>query len=78
MPYVYVEPVPKGRWGPIDGYTVEFEDGTRVSQEVYRSEARAVSETKVLGYVPLLAKVRITDKSVTEHWQTAEESLPQT
>jgi hypothetical protein len=77
MPYVYVEPVPKGQWGPIDGYAVEFEDGTRVTQEVYRSEVRAVSETKLRGYVPLLAKVRITDKSVTEHWQAAEESLLQ-
>jgi hypothetical protein len=75
MPYVYIEPVPKGRWGPIDGYTVEFPDGTRVIQEIYPSEVLAVSETKVRGYVPLLAKVRITDKTVTGHWQTEEESL---
>ena len=72
MPYVYVEPVPKGQWGPIDGYAVEFHDGTRVIQEIYPSEVLAVSEIKLRGYVPLLAKVRITDKTVTGHWQTAE------
>ncbi len=77
MQHVYVEPVPKGRWGPIDGYTVEFKDGTKVTEETYRSEMLAVSEIKLRGYVPLLAKVRITDKAVTEHWQAVEESLPQ-
>jgi hypothetical protein len=77
MLYVYVEPVPKGRWGPIDGYTVEFLDGTRVVQEIYRSEMLAVSETKLRGYVPLIANVRITDKGVTAHWQAAGESLPE-
>ncbi|MEI6001729.1 hypothetical protein H3V53_32570 [Paraburkholderia bengalensis] len=77
MQHVYVEPVPKGRWGPIDGYIVEFKDGTKVTEETYRSEMLAVSEIKLRGYVPLLAKVRITDKAVTEHWQAVEESLPQ-
>jgi hypothetical protein len=71
MKHVYVEPVPKGRWGPIDGYTVEFQDGTKVIQEVYGSERLAVSEIKLRGYVPLLARVRITDKAVTGHWQAA-------
>jgi hypothetical protein len=37
----------------------------------------AVGEIKLRGYVPLLAKVRITDKAVTEHWQTAGQPLPQ-
>lgn len=77
MLHVYVEPVPKGRWGPIDGYTVEFKDGTKVTPEIYRSEMLAVGEIKLRGYVPLLPKVRITDKAVTEHWQAAEESLTQ-
>jgi len=77
MLHVYVEPVPKGRWGPIDGYTVEFEDGTKVTPEIYRSETLAVGEIKLRGYLPLIAKVRITDKAVTEHWQTAGQPLPQ-
>jgi hypothetical protein len=71
MQHVYVEPVPKGRWGPIDGYTVEFQDGTKVILELYDSERLAVNEIKLRGYVPLLARVRITDKAVTEHWQAA-------
>jgi hypothetical protein len=77
MQNVYVEPVPKGRWGPIDGYTVEFQDGTKVTPEIYRSETLAVGEIRLRGYVPMLAKVRITDKTVTEHWQAAEESVAQ-
>jgi hypothetical protein len=77
MQHVYVEPMPKGRWGPIDGYTIEFEDGTRVDQQVYRTEKTAASEIKLRGYVPLLATVRITDKAVAEHWKTAEETAPQ-
>ena len=47
MLHVYVEPVPKGRWGPIDGYTVEFKDGTKVTPEIYRSEKLAVGEIKL-------------------------------
>ncbi|MEM5389892.1 hypothetical protein VSR68_41205 [Paraburkholderia phymatum] len=77
MQHVYVEPVPKGRWGPVDGYTVEFQDGTKLSQETYRSEMLAVSESKLRGYVPLLATVRVTDKAVAEHWQAAKTLLEQ-
>ena len=71
MQNVYVEPLPKGRWGPINGYTLEFRDGTRITQQVYQSERLAVDEIKLRGYSPLLAKVRITDKSVDEHWAPA-------
>jgi hypothetical protein len=71
MQNVYVEPLPKGRWGPINGYTLEFHDGTRITQQVYQSERLAVDEIKLRGYSPLLAKVRITDKSVDEHWAPA-------
>ena len=78
MLYVYVEPVPKGQWGPIDGYTVEFEDGTKVIEEIYRSEVLAVSETKLRGYAPLLARVRITDKTDTGHWRAVEGLRPET
>jgi hypothetical protein len=72
MQRVYVEPVPKGRWGPIDGYTLEFQDGTRVTDETFASETLAVSETKLRGYTPYLPKVRITDKEDMAHWQAAE------
>ncbi|BAN27778.1 hypothetical protein [Caballeronia insecticola] len=71
MQHVYIEPMPKGRWGPIDGYTLEFHDGTKITQQIYPSERLAVSEIKLRGYAPLLPTVRITDKSVAEHWQAA-------
>lgn len=73
--YVYVEPLPKGQWGPIDGYAVEFQDGNRLTDERFSSEKLAVSEIKLRGFRPLLAKVRITDKTETAHWQPAEASL---
>ncbi|CAH2806330.1 MAG: hypothetical protein CBHOC_4612 [uncultured Caballeronia sp.] len=52
--HVYVEPLPKGRWGPIEGYILEFLDGTRITQQVYRSERLAVNEIKLRVYSPLL------------------------
>ena len=72
MQNVYIEPMPKGQWGPIDGYALEFHAGTRITQQVYRSERLAVDEIKLRGYSPMLAKVRITDKTVDDHWQAAE------
>jgi hypothetical protein len=69
MKHVFIEPMPKGRWGPIDGYALEFQDGTRVTDELYQSEKRAVSEIKLRGYMPMIAKVRITDKEDTAHWE---------
>ncbi len=69
MPNVYLEPLPKGQWGPIEGYSLEFLDGSKVTQEVFRSERLAVNEIKLRGYVPLLAKVRVTDKRTEAHWQ---------
>ncbi|MDE1180194.1 hypothetical protein [Paraburkholderia sp.] len=73
--YVYVEPSPKGQWGPIDGYTLEFEDGIKLTEERFPSEKLAVSEIKLRGYMPLLPKVRITDKTDTAHWQAAEAAV---
>jgi hypothetical protein len=71
MKRVFIEPVPKGRWGPIDGYALEFQDGTRVTEQLYSSERLAVSEIKLRGYEPLVARVRITDKEESEHWAAA-------
>lgn len=51
-----------------DRWLLEFEDGTRVNQQVYQTEKTAASEIKLRSYVPLLATVRITDKMVAEHW----------
>ncbi len=74
MQNVFIEPMPKGRWGPIDGYTLEFQDGTRVDSVLYRTESLAISEIKLRGYKPLVAKVRITDKEDATHWKAVEEA----
>jgi hypothetical protein len=68
---VYIEPLPKGQWGPIDGYSLEFEDGSRMTIETFRSERIAISEIKLYGYVALAAKVRIPDKNNEHHWELA-------
>ncbi|MDR5799644.1 hypothetical protein [Caballeronia sp. LZ001] len=72
MMQIYVEPLPKGRWGPIDGYTLEYPDGTKITEQVFSSEKLAVSEIRLRGYTPLLAKVRITDKGEPDHWESVE------
>jgi hypothetical protein len=69
---IYVEPLPRGRWGPIDGYSLEYPDGTKITDEVFRSEKLAVREIKLRGYKPLLAKVRITDKRDGAHWEATD------
>jgi len=74
MLHVYIEPVPKGQWGPIDGYRIETQDGTKLSEQLLRSETLAISEAKLRGYVPLLATVRIPDKANAEHWKPADKA----
>jgi hypothetical protein len=67
--FVYVEPLPKGQWGPIDGYAVEYWDGVKVSHERFPSEKLAIREVRLRGYIALLATVRVTDKKDSSHWQ---------
>jgi len=69
---VYIEPLPRGQWGPIDGYSLEFADGSKFTHDIFRSELLAISEVILRGYKPLLAKVRVTDKQSTAHWQRPE------
>ena len=69
---VYIEPLPRGQWGPIDGYSLEFADGSRFTTDIFRSEVLAVNEVVLRGYKPLLAKVRITDKQADGHWKRPE------
>ena len=69
---VYVEPLPKGRWGPIEGYVLEFVDGTKLSSDVFPSEHLAVNEIRLMGHNPMLANVRITDKGTSDHWRRPE------
>ncbi|SAK98349.1 hypothetical protein AWB78_05649 [Caballeronia calidae] len=68
MHHVFIEPIPKGLWGPIDGYTLEYSDGDKVTTHVFRSEKLAIDEVKLRGFRPMVAKVRITDKGNHNHW----------
>lgn len=67
--FVYIEPLPKGHWGPIDGYAVEYLDGIKVFPERFSSEKLAIREVRLRGYIALLATRRITDKKDSSHWQ---------
>ncbi|SDE16438.1 hypothetical protein [Paraburkholderia lycopersici] len=69
---VFIEPLPRGQWGPIDGYSLEFVDGSKFTNDIFRSEALAASEAILRGYTPLLPTVRITDKLAVEHWKRPE------
>ena len=48
---VYIEPLPRGQWGPIDGYSLEFADGSKFTHDVFRSELLAISDN-IQGAVP--------------------------
>jgi hypothetical protein len=65
---VYIEPLPRGQWGPIEGYALEFADGSKFTNDIFRSQALAISEIVLKGYKPLLANVRITEKRASSHW----------
>lgn len=69
---VHIEPLPKGQWGPIDGYALEFADGSRFTETIFRSERLAIDAATLHGYKPLVANVRITDKQAAAHWKRPE------
>jgi hypothetical protein len=73
MVNVFVEPLPKGRAGPIQGYALEVAGGTRTAgTSTYSTQAEAVRLAKLLGHSPLIARVRVTDKGRPDHWRSAE------
>lgn len=71
MPNVYVEPLPKGHHGPIDGYALEYADDRRVTQQNYKTQKEAIDAAKSLGHKPLIAHVRVTSKGKPDHWRSA-------
>jgi hypothetical protein len=66
---VYIEPLPRGQWGPIEGYALEFADGSKFTNDIFRSQTLAINEIVLKGYKPLLANVRITEKHAAAHWK---------
>ncbi len=73
MPNVYVEPEPKGRpeGSQITHFVLELEHGTRLTNTTFQTQSDAVSAAKTLGYKPLVARVRNTDKGNPDHWRSA-------
>jgi hypothetical protein len=75
MANVYVEPRPKARaeHEPIACYVLEHANDAPVAgaQPSYQTQALAVADAKRLGYQPLVARVRVTDKGNPDHWRAA-------
>jgi hypothetical protein len=71
MSNVYVEPVPKGREGPIEGYVLEHANDAEVTNKIYPTQKAAIDEAKALGHKPLVAHVRVTSKGKPDHWRSA-------
>jgi hypothetical protein len=73
MANVYVEPKPKGRpeGSPITHYVLEYRHGARVTDVDYQTQANAIAAARKLGYQPLVARVRNTDKGTPDHWRSA-------
>lgn len=71
MPNVYVEPLPKGHHGPISGYALEYQNEQRVTNTTYQTQEAAIAAAKGLGHKPLVARVRVTNKGIPDHWRAA-------
>ena len=73
MANVFVEPEPKGRaeGAAITHYVLEFESNKRVDQNEYKTQREAIEAAQKLGYKPLVARVRDTDKGKPDHWRSA-------
>jgi hypothetical protein len=72
MANVYVEPIPKGREGAIEGYVLELAGNARVNQTTYKTQEQAIKDAKALGHKPLVARVRNTNKGNPDHWRSAD------
>ncbi|CAE6760633.1 hypothetical protein R69776_03354 [Paraburkholderia nemoris] len=72
MPNAYVEPLPKGNHGAIDGYALEYADNRAVANTPYPTQGEAIAAAKALGLKPLTARVRVTSKSNPDHWRLAD------
>lgn len=72
MANVYVEPLPKGREGAIQGYALEHSGDTKVTNTTYSTQKAAIDEARRLGHHPLVARVRVTSKGNPDHWRSAD------
>lgn len=73
MPNVFVEPQPTGRseGSKITHYTIELKDGVSVDKKDHPTQESAISAAKKLGYNPLVARVRNTNKGNPDNWRAS-------
>lgn len=73
MNHVYVEPHPSARLesAPITCYVLLHGNGQPVSRLRYKTLDDAIDVARSLGFNPLVALVRITDKRNPTHWRSA-------
>jgi hypothetical protein len=73
MSNVYVEPRPKGKpeGTAIADYVLEHAHGALVTNVAYKTQQEAIDAAKKLGYHPLVAHVRNTNKGNRDHWRSA-------
>jgi hypothetical protein len=66
-PSVFVEPLPRGG-GPITGYQIEFATGEKMAGP-FRTQEEAIEFVRSRGSKPLVARVRISNRSNPNHWR---------
>lgn len=74
MNHIYVEPQPSARLesAPITHYVLQHSNDQFVTNLRYKTEKEAVDETRKLGFIPRVARVRIANKRNPEHWRFAD------
>lgn len=74
MTQIYIEPHPSARLenAPISFYLLMHGNGQLVSMLRYRTLKEAIDVARGLGFYPLVACVRIPEKSNRNHWQPAD------
>lgn len=77
MTNVYIKPQPEARVesAPVLFYTVHHHNGRYVSMRRYRTEKEAIDIAKELGFIPLVARVRIPYRRNPNHWQPAPRTM---
>jgi len=70
MTNAFIEPKPTTP-GPITGYVIEFDDRTTTFGP-YTTQDDAIKSAKKMGFTPLVARVRHTDKGNRDHWRSAD------
>lgn len=74
MSNVYIEPRPLAReeGAAITHYVLEYANNQPVTNLRYSTQKEAIDTAHELGFNPLVARVRITNKGNPDHWRSAD------